>query len=447
MLRRFFFASALFAFVLCLGAGSAYGWGNGGDLDGDGIGDNGYGTHDWIIEHAITLAGSDADWVDMETARLASDDPDSLKTSKYLHGFKESGRGRGAPQAVADEYYKLMQDYQAGNYEGASLHLGRLSHYYSDILQPFHTKSDSVNREALHSEYEVDVSKVTNDYSDNTGWISARSRQSVSDVRQKTVSAAKYSRGKYTTLVKDFSKSHTVSGTTKTITGQVLNRAVNDLADIICAVDDGKGLAQKPTDIKVYMSKYYPAQKTSVCAYAKAVDSKGKPIEGVGVTFTWKLKSGTKTVTVYTEPDGVAHWWQNIGAATMMRTQTVQSRSFTSGTTLNDASWYVPSPKLGSGKKGIKTTLSNRKPKRNTVVKAKTKCRTSSGKPVKGLLVKFTWSFKSGTKTTYAYTNANGNAYSSLNIGNAKKGRAVRVRAVTMSGGKYRASSKTFTPR
>lgn len=436
--------------MLALGLGnvSAYGFANGADLDGDGTGDNGYGTHDWVIEHAIRLAGDDADWVDVQAAVLASDDPDSLDTSKYLHGFKEFGRGRGAPQAVADEYYKVMQAYKAGDYTTASRHLGVMSHYYADACQPFHTKYDSVNRDSLHAEYEVDVSKLTRNYGDSSSWRVARGRYSVSDVREKTVAAGKYSRSKYSSLVASYSKSHSVdSGTPKTITGQVLGRAVNDLADIICAVDDGKGLAEQPKEVRATMSKYYPAQKTGVCSYAKVVDSKGKPMEGVAVRFKWPLKDKTVYVTTYTEPDGVAHWWQNIGAASMMKKRGVESRSVTNNVATVDSDWYMPSPKLAAGKKGVKTTLSTRTPKQGKVVRAKTKFKSTSGKPIKGLRVTFTWEFKSGTKTTYAYTNASGNAYSSMNIGKAKKGYPVRVRGRAQSGGRTRSSSTTFRPR
>jgi len=448
MLRKTLTLCAAVVLALGLGVSSAHAWGNGADQDGDGIGDNGYGTHDWIIEHAIDLAGAEAGWVDVEAARLASDDPDSLKTSKYLHGFKEFGRGRGGPQAAADEYYKLIRAYNAGDYVTASRHLGVLSHYYSDICQPFHTKYDAVNRDALHTEYELDVHKLTDNYGESTGWITPRARYAVPDVRDKAVSAGKYSRSKYSELVSAFSKSHSVSsGTPKAVTDLVLSRAVNDLADIVCAVDDGKGLAENPKDIKVTMSKYYPAQKSKVCAYAKVVDANGKPMEGVGVRLSWPLSNGTETVTVYTEPDGVAHWWQNIGPATMMKRRSVESRSHSSGTTTVDSGWYIPSPKLASGTKGVKTTLSNRTPKQGTVVRAKTKFRSVSGKPVKGLKVTFTWQFKSGTKKTYATTNAYGNAYSSLNIGKAKKGYAVRVRGRAMSGGSTRSSSTTFRPR
>jgi len=447
----------LSAFVLCLGLGvtSAYAFANGTDFDMDGVGDDGYGTHDWILDHAIELAGADASWVDTTTAVLASDDPDdpdnpSKGTSKYLHVFKEFGRGRGAPQAVSDEYYQLMLAYRAGNYAEASRRLGLLSHYYADVCQPFHTKYDSSTLAAnLHVEYEHDVQRYTDKRSESPEWRAARSRQPVTDVRKKAVAAGKYSRGKYDDLLVNYAGSQEVtSGVPYAVTADVLSRAVNDLADIICAVNDGAGLAERPADVTPYVSKRYPAQNTSILGSAKIVDSQGKPMEGVRVDLVWEMKGKPPcAVTLYTLSDGIARWSQNIGPSTMMRRRTLYTTSFSSGEVVNDATWYVPSPKLKAGTKGVKTTLSNRKPKKNTVVRAKTKFVNTSGKPVKGLKVTFTWAFKSGTKKTYAYTNKYGNAHASMNIKNAKKGYTVKVKGSAMSGGTTRSSTTTFRTR
>ncbi len=432
-----------------LGTSSAYGWANGADLNGDGIGDDGYGTHDWVVERAISLAGSKADWVDVETAILASDDPDSEKTSTsiYLHVYKPVGRGRGGPQAVADEYNHLLKAYEAGNYKEASRRLGRLSHYYADVCQPYHTVTTS-GTDKVHFDYEVDVSAATRTYGHSSDLLVKRSRRSVSDVRRSAISAAYFARGKYSSLHKAYSKSRSVnSGTTRTITRDLLSRAVNDLADIITMVEEGKGRAVEPVKIDTEVSKQWPARYQKIKTAALVTDRKGNPIEGVPVKFSWVIDGKTKSVTVYSHKDGVAYWWEKIGKAPLMRKHDAKAVARTNDVVKTDSAWYVPSPKLGAGKKGVKTTLSTRKPKQNTVVTAKTKFKSVSGKPVKGLKVTFTWQFKSGTKKTYAYTNANGNAYSKMNIGKAKKGYKVRVRGRAKSGGLTRSSSITFTPR
>jgi len=450
MLRRIFTMLAVFSLAMALGVGSAYAFANGADLDGDGVGDDGYGTHDWIIENAIILAGAEASWVDTTTAVLASDDPDDPETgsSKYLHVFKEFGRGRGAPQAVSDEYYKLMQAYNAGDYKMASHYLGLLSHYYADVCQPFHTRYDKVDRSALHYEYELDINRLTRAKEASPDWLRPRSRQPVPDVRKKAVAAGKFSRSEYNTLVASYSQSHVVtSGDPEMVTGRVLGRAVNDMADIICAVNDGAGLAELPAHIKPGVSKRYPAQNTAVLGSAKVVDASGRPMEGVRVTLVWELNGTPRPVILYTEPDGVARWWQNVGSSPVVKRKTVQTVSHSSGVTMHDSTWYIPSPKLRAGKKGVKTTLSNRTPKRNTVVRAKTKFVSTSGKPVKGLKVTFTWKFKSGTKKTYATTNSFGNAYSKVKIGKVKKGYAVKVKGSAMCGGSIRSSTATLKPK
>lgn len=437
------------ALVMGLGVSSAYGWANGEDLDGDGIGDDGYGTHDWVLEHAIKLAGSRADWVDVDTAILASDDPDGEKTSTsiFQHVYKPEGRGRGGPQAVADEYYKLMEAYEAGNYTEASRRLGRLSHYYADITQPYHTVTTS-GTDKVHYEFEVDVSAATRTYSHSPDLLVKRSRRSVNDVRAAAISAATFARGKYASLHKSYSNSRSVSGgTPRAITRETLSRAVNDLADIITMVEQGKGLAVEPASIEPEVSKRWPARNQKIRTAALVTDANGDPIEGAPVKFSWLINGRTKSVTVYSHKDGVAYWWERIGEAPLMRRHNAVAVSRTNDVVMSDSAWYVPSPRLGAGTSGVKTTLSTRKPRQNTVVKAKTKFRSASGKPVKGLKVTFTWKFASGTKKTYAYTNANGNAYSEMNIGKAKKGYKVRVRGRAQSGGQTRSSSITFTPQ
>jgi hypothetical protein len=101
--------AVLFAVLVVLGAGvpSAFAWGNGGD-DG-----NGYGTHDWLLDQAIRLVGQDASWVDVRTALLATDDPDSLPND-IGHVFHDEGLYGGVPQRVADLYYQACTSHAAG---------------------------------------------------------------------------------------------------------------------------------------------------------------------------------------------------------------------------------------------------------------------------------------------------------------------------------------------
>jgi len=103
---------------------------------GDG---DGYGTHDWVLAEAIRLAGPDASWVDVRAALLTSDDPDET-TDWTMHGFRLRGPWGygGAVQSTTDLYHEAVTSLGAGDRLTASRSLGLLSHYYSDVLQPFH---------------------------------------------------------------------------------------------------------------------------------------------------------------------------------------------------------------------------------------------------------------------------------------------------------------------
>ncbi len=182
---------ALLAFGLAVP--SAFAWGSGGD-DG-----NGYGTHDWVLDQAIRLVGQDASWVDVRTALLATDDPDSLPKD-IGHVFHSEGLYGGVPQRVADLYYRACESYAAGDRVEASRLLGLLSHYYADILNPFHTADGAVSWRVHHLPYEHAVSMETNRPGENAAWVAPAARVPLVDVRARTVVAARFARGKLTAL-------------------------------------------------------------------------------------------------------------------------------------------------------------------------------------------------------------------------------------------------------
>lgn len=451
MYRRIAAITVTSLLLVAATASSAFAWANGGDNG------NGYGTHDWLLEHAITLAGGNGDWVDVKTALLASDDPDSQGTSTYLHTYMEYGRAQGGPQQVADVYYKLVQAYQAGNYTEASRQLGVMSHYYSDITQPYHTDTrgtSSVN--SRHYNYEVDVSAITRRYSDSTGWLTNRSRKTVTDVRRNAVSAALYARTKYVNLDASYKYHGAVKGYAYTATGYVLNRAVNDLADIIATVPSGQGLAEAPATMSQKMMKmtyYYPRRGSNfnadkICSQVYCYDAEGKPMRAVAVTFTWPFADGEKSYVAYTDANGYAYNWQAPGTGiSLMQRRTLSARTVASGETATSTTWYMPTPVLATGTSGVKTTVSNSRPKRGTNVKAWTRFRDTNGNPVSGLPVTFKWYFKTKTITVKAVTNANGYAYTTRNIGQASKGYRVYVKGLAYSGRYERYSRASFIPQ
>ncbi len=446
--------------LAALAATPAFGWGNGGEGDGQ-VGD-GYATHDWVLDHAINMAaksGADTSWINVDVALQASDDPDyrSTQTSTYLHTYMEYGAAQGGPQTVADEYYKLMAAYRNGDYVTASRHLGVMSHYYSDITQPYHTDTRGASGlNGRHNPYEIDVSDLTRSYGQSTGWLDTWNRKDVTDVRASAVSAALYARSKYPALDASYRAHNSrVEGAARDITGYVLNRATNDLADIVAAIPAGKGLAQPPATMRQKMMKmtyYYPRRGSSfstdkICSQTYCYDANGNPMRGVAVTFSWPFATGTKSYVAYTDANGLAYNWQAPGTGVpLMRRRTMTARSHASGGVATSATWYMPTPVLATAKAGVKTTIPNNRPKRNTRVKAYTRFRDTKGNAVAGLPVTFKWYFKSNTVTTKTVTNSKGYAYTSMNIGSAAKGHRVYVKGMTYSGRYSRSSRASFIP-
>ncbi|MDP2401752.1 MAG: zinc dependent phospholipase C family protein, partial [Actinomycetota bacterium] len=265
--------------VALLVPASAFAWSNGPEKNGQ-AGD-GFGTHDWILVEAMHLAGSSADWVDEDAALLASDDPDTVFGDTVNHLFRPTGPfSRGAAQKVADHYHEMYVAHAAGNFELASQHLGWLSHYYSDILVPFHTSVYMEGSDdAEHLSYELKVDEYHRAAGDNRNWITPRSYQAVTDIRAKTVDAAYFSRSKYDSLMANYTAGADpmANSTVRTITKDVLSRAVNDLADIIRTAPTGAGRSV-PGNLTAFMSKTYPAQNSLVSANAMCLDAQGRPI-------------------------------------------------------------------------------------------------------------------------------------------------------------------------
>ena len=445
--------------ALTVAAPSAFGWANGWDRDGAGPGfKDGYGTHDWVLDNAITMAGSGGAWIRAEevTALEATDDPDDTTWTggfdTAYHLFRDGGVGRGAPSEVADRYYRAVLAYRAGDMKTAALHVGILSHYYSDISQPFHSEYDGANSttlDALHAQYEQDVDKVAGDPGAHSNWINTDGFQPITDARAKTISAASYSRSKYPALIAALKTSSKADD--DAVTSAVLNRATNDLRDILQSIPEaaatGAGLPVPPRTIRASMYKYYPAQNTKVRANAVALSASGAPLEGVPVYFKFPLKSGVVTRRAFTDSRGLAYYWQTIDRMPLMVKATVGISSTAGGSTRYASTRVTPSPILPAGSAGIRTTMSNYHPSRNTVVTASTLIRDRAGKGVVGLPVTFTWSFKSGKYSYKAVTNSKGVARVSKNIGGAARGYRVYVRAQTQSGGSNRSSTGSFVPK
>ena len=150
-------------------AGVAYAWSNGGYSEN--ISEPKYGTHDMILENAISMLPLDMqDKINNTVASYGSELPDctegtycigdSLKHHVYYYSSGELQDDIGAVRAQAE--YDLAKTYlENGDKYNFSLHIGAMSHYISDLASFGHTMGADTDwgAELNHSNYE--------DYVDN----------------------------------------------------------------------------------------------------------------------------------------------------------------------------------------------------------------------------------------------------------------------------------------
>ena len=229
MIRRTVLLAMSCVLALSVGVTSAVAWCNGpAPLAKPKAAGYGYGTHDWVLEHAIRQAGAEGDWVNVKTALWHTNDPDFYDTNRDLHLFRDKGPSRGGPQAVADQYYIAAQALRRGDKATASKALGIMAHYYTDSQQPYHTTNDAQKYTTAHNYYERAVDKYNRHYEEGTFWLTEAPAKPVTDVRARSISASKAARREYSDLRSalqrspqaDVRKNSVVRG----ITGRVLSR-------------------------------------------------------------------------------------------------------------------------------------------------------------------------------------------------------------------------------
>ena len=337
--------------ALSLGAPAAFGWCNGPaanhDPDYKGYG---YGTHDWILDHAIAQAGSAGSWVDVDTALWHTNDPDFKHINANLHLFRQTGWGRGGPSEIARLYYGVTQDLKANDAEAASIKLGILAHYYGDIVLPFHTTDNARKHGKLHHLYERDVDSFHRSFADTNHWLDPADPKELTDARARAISAAKFARSKYSTLMRVYRPGSVdnrggnvgTNSTVSNLTGAVLNRAVNDLADLIRSASSGAGVAAPPAVVSTWMNRDTQLRGGQICANVKCLDASGNGMEGVRVDFHFpKAGGGTISKTSYTDPGGKAHYWFTVPGGLSLKTYPVKALAGSAITTSDTAHFMV----------------------------------------------------------------------------------------------------------
>jgi hypothetical protein len=315
-MRRIALIVIIAAIVVGLVPASAFAWANGPTRNGSR--GAGYGTHDWILDRAIKLAGADGTWVSRTKALAATDDPDYGRSPANYHWYA-FGSSRGGPYAVSELYHKAIVAYDAGDTAKASKYLGQLSHYYADINLPFHTTAAASTFGPLHLQYERALDPIQYSGTRVTSWVTRRPREPVADVRAKAVSSALYARSFYSQLYASYKASHSVrTGTANQITRLVLSRAVNDLADIIVGIRTGSGEATAPATVDMSLSSPDPRPYQHIGAFVTCLGADGQPLNAVRVMFIWHLPTGTQSWLAYTDDNGyAAARYTNVGAASI----------------------------------------------------------------------------------------------------------------------------------
>jgi hypothetical protein len=433
--------AALLVFVAAIPAALAWNNGSGG---------NGYGTHDWILDQAIRLAGPDASWVDTTTALRATDDPDH-DAERITHYFLEKTVYRGAPQRVSDLYYAAATACAAGDRVEASRLLGLLSHCYSDPLNPFHSAHAAFSNASYHAPYEAAVEALTDRPGLNADWITAAARKPITDVRVKLIVAARFSRARFPRLIKALESTKVIDATRSTVhtvTIEVMSRAANDLADIIGGIARHEGLSAAPAVMKLTLSKRFPAQHDDVTASARCTDAGGSPMEGIGVTFAWPLPSGrTVSVVRYSGPDGIARSVHDVGTLPWSKKVVVTAMSTVSGVSVTATASMTPRVALHSGQAGLRAKVSSARPKRGSSVTVWVYVHSPSGHHLAGVAVDFTWQYRGRRVVGVRFTDSHGVARMKDDIGSAARGRRVRVTAKVVCVGGTRYATSSFVPR
>jgi hypothetical protein len=424
-------------------SGSVFAWANGGD------GGNGFGTHDWIITSALKVfGGSPPAWLEVDTALLASDDPDKVFWATNEHVFNEKGYGRGAVDRITEFYHQALVAHQAGDDHTASMAFGWMAHYYGDILQPFHTNYAAIDRGTSHLHYELRVDTETrHDYMAPEWMTPNRTPQAVADVRTTAIAAAAYSRKFYPELYREFHANETIlNARVRAITGAVLKRASSDLANLLYSIDLGVGDAAPAASVGVRLKYTYIAQSTTETVYVAVKDAAGHPLEGVRVDIAFpKAAGGTTLLRRYTTSDGHVTAYAGIGASPIGHWRDVKVTVKTGAVTKARTARFMATRRLGAGSAGFKSWVNDTSVHPGQTVRVASLARSSTGHGVANIKVTWIWTFANGPKLkTVGTTDSTGKAVTTLPItAHTPKGTVV-VKAYTQSGSVNRTSSTSF---
>lgn len=420
------------------------GWANGGS------GGDGYGTHDWVVSQALKVFGdSPPAWLEVDTALKATDDPDKLFWAINEHVFYDRGYGRGAVDRVSEFYHRALTAHAAGDDHTASIAFGWMSHYYADILQPYHTNYAAVHMDASHLAYETLVNSLTRSPDASPEWSTAeRTPHAVDDIRTSAIAAAAFSRRLYPELFLLFHADETIlAPRVQEITGLLLQRASSDLAHALYSIDQGVGDAAPAASTSASVRYRYILQDTVETVYVTVKDATGRSLEGVRADVAFPTPTGgTKLLRRFTNVNGVASAWANVGASPLSRRRDVAITVKTGDVVKTPSTWFMATRRLAAGTAGFKTWVDDTTVTVGQSVRIGTLARGTGGHPVPNLKIVWTLTFGDGhVQKIIGYTDALGRAVTRLPITDGTPLGIVKVSARTQSGSVWRTSTTSFS--
>jgi hypothetical protein len=423
------------------------GWSNAG---------NGYATHDWVVDKALEIldaAGQRPAWFDRDLALPYTDDPDTIEKKAdpsrgWEHVYYTGTIHGGAVQRISEHYTAALDALAAGDGAAATIDVALLSHFISDISQPFHTARAGLGKSTLHRSYEAAVKARTRTVESAPEWADAtQAAKTLTNIRKTAAATASYSRTRFAALYRAWKATGDIDDPTVTrLTGEVLKRAARDLASVIWSLDQGTGRSPDMASFSArvrWVGIRRGNHRQVISATVKDADGIG--IGGAEVQITWPLADGTsKLYRTWTDKTGQAVKTIVVGKLPMLQRQDVPIVAIVNGATLERSKWFIPSPKLSRGRAGFKTVVSDATPDVGQTIRVTSRARTKSGRPVPGLLVTWTWDLGGTTVRTRGITDARGRAFSDRLIDSNLTSGTVSIKAHIQSYSLNRYSYATF---
>lgn len=231
---------AVAGIAVASGPGPASAWSNGPPQESDG-----FGTHDWFVLVAVEALGARADWVDLDAALTATDDPDHYNNIPFAsdhkwHNWDRWGKRRygRAPRATEIWFRRALRALRDERQEDASRALGTMAHFVSDVANPMHTDGWAPAEDDVHRRYEEAVDERCQGVPDTCIYSFAFDGVSAA-VRpwRRTRFVAQSSHPYYAKLVNTFAADgYTRPGLVHRMTKRQLNLGANAVADLIAEI-------------------------------------------------------------------------------------------------------------------------------------------------------------------------------------------------------------------